>query len=928
MRAPCFFTALRLADAKRVLVSRARRRDQTFSWSVSNVYLAVADQSNLDDDVMSLSLAAAYHGAGTLTWSASGLPNGLSINAATGVIYGTISSTADQNGPYSVTVTVGDGTDSASASFTWYVDARVTLYAIDNQTNVPGDVVSLTAWGYSAGAGTPTLTYGATGLPAGLSINSSTGEISGTITDAVSATLYAVTVTVSDGTASASQSFDWLLVPVALTSPGDQASVGQATVNLALSATVASGYTASYSATGLPTGLSIDSGTGLISGTLDAGDTGSAYLVSVSATAGGVTSSHEFLWRVGTVVMTAPAEQTSSEGDAVSLQISASALSGTLSYSAIGLPTGLSIDSATGLISGTIAAGAAADGPYYLVTVVASNGTVADSQSFYWTVNPRVAVTAIEDKLNVEGDTVSLQVTASEPGATLSYSATGLPTGVSIDSATGLISGTVGTGVSGSFDTIVTVSDGTYSSEIAFGWTIHHANNTAPTLTNPGLESNVVGDSVSVQIAVADADGDTLTYSADGLPYGLWIDPDSGVISGQIVEYALSSTPYDVTITVDDNNGGVTTQTFQWIVNDSALAVAAASNLTATAGSATELTVATFTNSDLNWAWCQFWAIINWGDSTDLQEGLIEGGDGSFTVTGNHVYARAGNYTTTVTITDGYQIISDDGAVSVSAAPLIVSGGIVLGAAAGIEVSAVVASFTGNQSDAAGSFTASIDWGDGQVTTGTVEGENGSFVVKGTHSYALTGTYTIGVTVNGLDSVQGSAASSAQVGNLLAGAEGTLAVATFRSIDPNASVGQFSATVNWGDGTSSNSISNPDKVWITFANGVYTVHGKHTYADNSLGQTGGVYTAGVTVNGPYSESINSTTTVSVMSPALDGYGVDLTAKANQALTNAVVAKFFDPNFSDVAGDFTAEINWGGRLPVFWSTRNGSPIITC
>ncbi len=104
------------------------------------------------------------------------MPDGLSVNASTGVIYGTLSSTADQNGPYSVTVTVGDGTDSASASFTWYVDLRVTLDAIGNQTNVPGDVVSLTAWGYSAASGSPTLTYSATGLPAGLSINSSTGD--------------------------------------------------------------------------------------------------------------------------------------------------------------------------------------------------------------------------------------------------------------------------------------------------------------------------------------------------------------------------------------------------------------------------------------------------------------------------------------------------------------------------------------------------------------------------------------------------------------------------------------------------------------------------------------------------------------------------------------------------------------------------------
>ena len=878
---------------------------QTFSWSVANIYLPeVADQSNLNDDAVSLSTSDSYHGAGSLTYSSTGLPDGLTINSATGVISGTIDSAANQNGPYSATVTAGDGTDSASVSFTWYVDARVTVDAVDDQNSVPGDAISLDVFASSADD-QATLTYSATGLPTGLSIDSATGEISGTISDAVSSTPYEVTVTVDDGTATASVTFDWLLVPVVLAHPVDQASVGEDTVELALSATVASGYTASYSATGLPTGLSINSGTGVISGTLDSGDTGNAYLVTVSATAGGVTSSHEFLWRVGTVVLTPPAEQTSNEGDTVSLQASASALSGTLSYSATGLPDGLSINSTTGEISGTIAEGAAEDGPYYLATVVASNGTAADSQSLYWTVNPRVAVTAIDGQLNVEGDTVSLQVDASETGATLTYSATGLPTGLSINSSTGLISGTVATAVSGSFDVIVTASDGTYSSDVEFTWLIHHANNSAPTLTDPGMQPNTVGDYVSLQVTANDADDDTLTYSAEGLPYGLWIDPDTGIISGNIYESALGATPYEVTITVDDNNGGVTTQTFSWVVNDSALAVTAASNLTATAGADAEWTVATFTNSDPYWAWWEFSALINWGDGTESDEGIIDGDDGSFTVVGSHVYARAGNYSITVTINDGYQTITDSGAVAVSAAPLTVTGGITLGAAAGIEVSGVVSGFTGNQSDAASDFAALINWGDGTSETGIVEGENGAFVVKGTHTFASTGTYTITVSVSGLDDAQGSNTSTAQVGNLLAGIESEFVVATFQSLDPNATVTQFSASVTWGDGTSSNSASNPDKVWITVgAGGVYFVHGKHEYEDS------GTYTVGVTVNGPYGESINSITSVSAMSPAVSGYGLAIAAKPNVALSNVVVATFFDPNFSDVAGDFTATIDWG------------------
>ncbi len=57
--------------------------------------------------------------------------------------------------------------------------------------------------------------------------------------------------------------------------------------------------------------------------------------------------------------------------------------SGTLKYSAIGLPGGLKINPSTGAITGTLAAGDAGDGPYS-VTVLAQDGTYSTSQTFNW----------------------------------------------------------------------------------------------------------------------------------------------------------------------------------------------------------------------------------------------------------------------------------------------------------------------------------------------------------------------------------------------------------------------------------------------------------------------------------------------------------------------------------------------------------------
>ena len=75
---------------------------------------ALADLTNNDSDVVSLNVSPFFHDidtpdGDTLAYSAIGLPAGLSINPATGVISGTIDPSASQSGPYTVVVT---GTDS------------------------------------------------------------------------------------------------------------------------------------------------------------------------------------------------------------------------------------------------------------------------------------------------------------------------------------------------------------------------------------------------------------------------------------------------------------------------------------------------------------------------------------------------------------------------------------------------------------------------------------------------------------------------------------------------------------------------------------------------------------------------------------------------------------------------------------------------
>ena len=72
----------------------------------------------------------------------------------------------------------------------------------------------------------------------------------------------------------------------------------------------------------------------------------------------------------------------------------------------------------------------------------------------------------------------------------------------------------------------------------------------APIVTNPGPQASAEGASVSLQIVASDADGDTLTYSATGLPTGLAIGSGTGRITGTVAYGAAPSN--NVVVTVSD----------------------------------------------------------------------------------------------------------------------------------------------------------------------------------------------------------------------------------------------------------------------------------------------------------------------------------------------------------------------------------------
>ncbi len=225
---------------------------------------------------------------------------------------------------------------------------------------------------------------------------------------------YTVTVVALDSVNSsvgASQTFAWPVsygVAVTLVNPGDQANAVGDTVMLPQWGIDSVGNSLTYSASGLPAGLTINATTGVILGTMASGaQTGSPYSVTVTATDSvndSVSASRTFQWTVAasgtvTVSLTNPGSQTNEDGDTVSpLTISAvDSASNTLTYSAGNLPPGLIINPATGVISGTVDAGAHLSSPY-LVTLSARdsvNTSVGASTTFTWTVNENPSITYV-----------------------------------------------------------------------------------------------------------------------------------------------------------------------------------------------------------------------------------------------------------------------------------------------------------------------------------------------------------------------------------------------------------------------------------------------------------------------------------------------------------------------------------------------------
>ena len=210
-------------DTNRTDFSTVAPADFTIHSQISDhVAVAPVDDAEISrNEEMAPIQVQGRNGTGALTYAAEGLPDGVSIDPSTGIISGTPAA-SDELKDYPVTVTVTDssptGPETATTSFTLTVSNALRVDPVANVSVHKG--ADLTPIQVTAHGGTPDYTYAATGLPDGVTIDPSTGIISGTPTDAVDH--YSVHVTVTDsgtGAAAQSVSVDFTLVEQPKTTP-------------------------------------------------------------------------------------------------------------------------------------------------------------------------------------------------------------------------------------------------------------------------------------------------------------------------------------------------------------------------------------------------------------------------------------------------------------------------------------------------------------------------------------------------------------------------------------------------------------------------------------------------------------------------------------------------------------------------------------
>lgn len=502
------------------------------------------------------------------TWSITGgaLPPGVGFAA------GTFAGTPTGAGVYSATVRLGEAAGGfATQTFTIVVDEALQITTAALPSGVAGAPYSVQV---QATGGLAPHTWALGGnLPAGLSLNPSTGAITG---QPASAGTSSFTLTVTDAAGRSVQRAFSITVTAFVITTASPLPTGTAGVSYSQTF-AATGAPAPYSwavtAGALPPGLAL-SAAGVLSGTPSTPGTFN-FTVRASSTAptgAPLTASSDFTMAVNPTNLTLTAELPFGwSGEPYSGRLSATGATPPYTFSIVSgaLPDGLFLNAATGVISGS----AQSPGPFTFTARVADSSGQSVSQAFRITIERRIAplvITTLSLPNGVVGTPYGAGVSATGGEGAHTWSIGGLPPGLRANSE-GEISGTPT--AHGTYTVTAQVSDeGGRTARASFTLIIEPA----PLVITTGspLPDGEVGQEYSASFA---ATGGVLPYSfavsGGSTPPGLRFS--GGALSGTPAAEGV----FDFTIQVMDTTKKVATKLFRLTVRVPALQITTASPL-------------------------------------------------------------------------------------------------------------------------------------------------------------------------------------------------------------------------------------------------------------------------------------------------------------------------------------------------------------
>ena len=459
----------------------------------------------------------------------------------------------DANGTWTLHVSDNAAQDTGTINF-WSLTIQAGTAIVLSPATLPdGSLGNAYDQTVTASGGTAPYTFSvsAGALPDGLTLNPSTGQISGTPTVANTFN-FTITATDDNGcTGSQAYTVNISACPTITVSP---ATLPNGTIGVAYSQTVsASGgaapYTFAVTSGALPDGLTLDTNTGDITGTPTA--TGAFNFTITATDDNACTGSQAYTVNINcpTITVTPATLPDGDLGVAYSQTVSGSggAAPYTFAVTAGSLPTGLTLDTNTGDITGIPSVPGAFN---FTITATDDNGCTG-SQAYTVNINcPTITVTPATLPDGTTGTAYSQTVAGNGGTAPYTFAVTAgaLPNGLTLNSGTGDITGTPTAAGTFNFTIMATDANGCTGSQA------YTVNISCPglTLSPPTLPNGTVGTAYSQTLSVTGGAAPyTFAVTTGVLPAGLTLDTNTGDITG--TPTTVESQTFTVTAT--DSNG-------------------------------------------------------------------------------------------------------------------------------------------------------------------------------------------------------------------------------------------------------------------------------------------------------------------------------------------------------------------------------------